>query len=710
MEQPPTRKFYLRNLDCASCAAKLENGLRRLPGVEEAVLNFATLTLRIRARDMALVHEAVRRTEPGVELIPVTETMSDPLSLPAYRFSREMVFLCAAAVLFGLYWTLEMMEWQPRWPAAIGLPAYAAYLLAGWNVLVGAARNLRRGAFFDENMLMTIATLGAIAIGAVSEAVAVMLFYKIGEMLQELAVTRSRRSVGALLAARPDRAMVRAAEGLRAVPPDQVSTGETIVIPPGEKIPLDGIVLSGHSQVDTSPLTGESMPKSVYPGETVMAGSINLSAALTVEVTKPFVASSIARILDLVRNATDRKANTEKLITTFARYYTPAVVLAAALIAVVPPLLIKEAAFATWVYRALVLLVISCPCALVISIPLSYFAGIGHASRQGILVKGSNFLDILARVKTVVFDKTGTLTQGVFEVEKVHGANGYTPDQVLAFAAAGELHSIHPLGTSIVKAYAAQGGQLDANEVTDHQILPGCGIRARWKGRSILVGNDALLHRENVPHAQCAVEGTVAHVTVDGLYAGYVIIGDQLKPFAREAMAELRANGVARLVMLTGDGAQVAEKVARQLGLDQYFAGLLPEDKLRHFTRIAKEGDPKGTTAFVGDGINDAPVLAGADVGVAMGALGSAAAIETADVVLMTDAPRKMAQAIAIARRTRRIVWQNIGLALGVKIVFVGLGAFGMASMWEAVFADMGTALAAVVNATRALGKIQSSS
>ena len=431
----------------------------------------------------------------------------------------------------------------------------------------------------------------------------------------------------------------------------------------------------------------------------MLAGAINLHAALTVRVTRLFRDSSIVKILDLVQNASARKARTERLITTFARYYTPAVVLAAALIALVPPLAMG-ADFRTWIYRALVLLVISCPCALVVSVPLGYFGGIGQASRRGILVKGSNFLDALAHVKTVVFDKTGTLTQGVFEVQKVVTANGHSPEQLLAFAAAAEIHASHPIGASIVRAFRDAGGKLDADSVADHAVLAGRGVRARWNGKNIVVGNDALLHLEGIAHEVCAVEGTVAHVTVDGKYAGHILIGDRLKPEAAQATKALRAQGVTHLAMLTGDNQCAAEQVAASLGLDRFEAGLLPEDKIRHLEQLMAEAHG-GKVVYVGDGINDAPVLARADVGVAMGGLGSDAAIETADVVLMTDSPAKLSEAIAIARGTRRIVWQNIFLALGVKAVFVVLGALGLADMWEAVFADMGTALLAVLNATR---------
>ncbi len=702
MHAATMKRYQVRNLDCAACAAKLENSLKKMEGVDDAVVDFAGLTLHIQARDTDRIQEMVRRIEPDVELIPITERAAPaPQATDRYRFKREMALLGVSLVLFLVHLLFEE-RLHAAWFGWEYLLVLAAYLPAGWNVWTAAFRTLRRGDFFDENVLMVIATAGALGIHALSEAVAVMLFYKVGELLQERAVARSRRSVGALLNARPQRATVQGLNGLEVVPPEQVAVGRTIVVRPGDKIPLDGVVIGGQSQMDTSPLTGESRPQSVRPGESVLAGAINLHAALTVRVTRLFRDSSIVKILDLVQNAAARKARTERLITTFARYYTPAVVLAAALIALVPPLA-TGADFRTWIYRALVLLVISCPCALVVSVPLGYFGGIGRASRRGILVKGSNFLDALAQVKTVVFDKTGTLTQGVFEVEKVVTANGYRPDELLAFAAAAEMHAHHPIGASIVRAFERSGGKLDANEIVDHVVLAGRGVRAEWHGRRIVVGNDPLLHQEGIDHEVCAVEGTVAHVTVDGHYAGHILIGDRLKPEAAQTIADLRAQGVTRLVMLTGDNPCAAGQVAASLHLDRFEAGLLPEDKVRHLEQLLAEAHG-GKVAYVGDGINDAPVLARADVGVAMGGLGSDAAIETADVVLMTDSPAKLAEAIAIARGTRRIVWQNIVLALGVKAVFVVLGALGLAGMWEAVFADMGTALLAVVNATRSWG------
>jgi len=700
-------RFLVKNLDCAACAAKIETGLKQTRGVEEAVLDFANLTLHLKAEDIAEAVAAVRRIDPGIELVAMDRRPAEAdlqSASEAQRRRKDAGLLAVAGFLFILHLVFEERFHASPWAWAEYLAALAAYLLAGWNVLAGAFRTIRRGDFFDENVLMVIATGGAFAIHALSEAVGVMLFYKAGELLQELSVSRSRRSIRSLLAVRPERAWVRTLSGWVEMHPEKVKTGEIILVKPGEKVPLDGKVITGASQLDTSPLTGESVPVSAAPGDAVLAGSVNLSAALTVRVGKPFLESSIAKVLELVQNAAARKARTEKFITSFARYYTPAVVLIAAGIAVLPPLLIPGAAFEVWIYRALVLLVISCPCALVVSIPLGYFGGIGRASRQGILVKGSNFIDALARVKTVVFDKTGTLTHGVFEVGKIITLNGYTEERLLTYAAAAEMHSDHPIGKSIVRALEEKGLRLDPAGVSDHAAIGGLGVSATYAGSRILVGSDSLLHKEEIGHDRCEFTDTVAHVVVDGEHAGYLLIGDRIKPDAAGAIERLRGCGVDRMIMLTGDNSCTAQHVAGVLGLDRFHAGLLPEDKVKMMEEILAESNGRGKVAFVGDGINDAPVLARADVGVAMGALGSDAAVETADVVLMTDSPAKMAEAVEIARKTRKIVWQNIILALGVKGVFIVFGAFGLATMWEAVFADMGTALAAVLNSTRTLG------
>jgi Cd2+/Zn2+-exporting ATPase len=699
-----TTSYIIKGLDCASCGLKIENAIKKLPGVTYASVDFANLRLHLRAADLERVRDEIKRIEPAVEILPAEHRSAKAEGPEAvFKPGRELVTLVVALLLFGVHAVLE-----ERFHASGGLIgdygiALAAYFLAGINIYVSAFKTIRRGDFFDENVLMVIATAGAIAIHALAEAVGVMIFFKTGEFLQNVAVERSRRSIRSLLASRPDTANLESAEGVRQVAPEQVQVGEVILVRPGEKVPLDGDVLSGQSSLDTSALTGESIPRSARMGDSLMAGMINLTASLKLRVTRPFNESSIAKVLELVENASARKAATEKFITRFARWYTPVVVAAAAGIAVLPPLFMAHADFETWIYRALVVLVVSCPCALVVSIPLGYFGGIGRASRRGILVKGSNFLDALSAIKTVVFDKTGTLTRGSFEVQEVVAKNGYEKDRLLEYAAIAEMHSNHPIAKSIVGKVSEMGLKLDSTAVSEHVDLPGRGVRAVAGGHEILVGSDALLHHHRIAHDVCVLEGTAAHIVIDGVYAGYVLIGDTLKADAKAAVSELRKIGIKRIEMLTGDNRCAAEVVAKGLGLDAFHAELLPEDKVRLLEGIKRAADHGGKLAFVGDGINDAPVIARADVGVAMGALGSDAAIETADVVLMTDSPLKIVEAVTIARQTRRIVWQNIFMALSIKILFVALGAMGMASMWEAVFADMGVSLAAVVNSTRVL-------
>jgi len=702
-----TERFNVKNLDCAACAGKIENGLKAADGVDDAVLDFASLTLHVKATDTFRIIEEVRKIEPNVELVPKSEKSaafeSDKES-GHINFKTELVILIAAAALFILQLVFEDWFHQKNYKTLEIVIVVTAYLLAGWNVLLGAFKTIRRGTLFDENVLMVIATGGAMAIHAYSEAVGVMMFYKVGELLQNLAVTRSRRSIRALLAARPDTAVLKTPDGYREVAPESVGVGELILIKPGEKIPLDGEIITGNSQLDSSALTGEFVPLNAKPGDTVLAGQINKHSALTVRVSRPFSESSISKVMDLVENATARKAKTEKFITTFARYYTPAVVLIAAGIAFIPPVA-TGASFQAWIYRALLLLVISCPCALVVSIPLGYFGGIGRASRRGILVKGSNFIDALAAVKTVVFDKTGTLTRGVFEVKEVVNLNGFSADQLLEFAAAAELNSNHPIATSIITAFNGDGRKLNSAMVVEHTEISGQGVRARYGDHSVMIGNDSLLHLESIDHPKCDFDGTVAHIVVDGKYAGYITIGDEIKPDAENALKVLRQQGVEHIAMLTGDNTRAAKHIASRLPIDSFYADLLPEDKVTMFEKLSREHRGEGKIAFVGDGINDAPALARADVGVAMGALGSDAAVETADVVLMNDSPMKMPEAVSIAQHTRRIVWQNIALAFTIKGIFILFGTMGMATMWEAVFADMGTALAAVANSTRIIGK-----
>ncbi len=705
-EEMTLEKFNVKGLDCAACAARIEQGLNGLDGVETAVLDFASLTLHVKTSSVTRVLHAVNKIEPQVQLLPKSEKRSEEDFSgfeASIKFRKDLTWLILAGLLFvfqllGKDW-LHGNDLKGLEVAVVA----TAYLLAGWNVLWNAFRTVRSGHYFDENVLMVIATVGALAIHAYSEAIGVMIFYKIGELLQERAVAGSRRSIAGLLAARPDRAFVQSGNGYREMAPESVNIGEQLLVKPGEKVPLDGDVVSGNSHLDTSVLTGESVPVSVKPGDAVLAGQINQTEALVIRVSRLFKESSIAKVMDLVENATARKAQTEKFITRFARYYTPAVVLMAAMIAFVPPWILPEASFKTWIYRALVLLVISCPCALVISIPLGYFAGIGMASRKGILVKGSNYIDALADVDTVVFDKTGTLTQGVFEVIEIVPHNGYSKDQVLRYAAAAETQSNHPIATSILEAFFRAGLELDAGEITQHTNMAGQGVKARYGPYEIMVGNDHLLHKKAIDHDRCEFDNTVVHVVVANQYAGYITIGDNLRMDAALAIERLRKLGVGKIAMLTGDNRCAAEAVSKKLHIDRVHADLLPEDKVKYFERIKNQNKKGGKIAFVGDGINDAPVIARADVGFAMGALGSDAAIETADVVLMQDSPLKVAEAIEIAQKTRQIVWQNIGFVFLIKGVFIVLGSMGMASMWEAVFADMGTALVAVFNSTRIL-------
>ncbi|MCF2148665.1 cadmium-translocating P-type ATPase [Desmonostoc muscorum LEGE 12446] len=605
-------------------------------------------------------------------------------------------------VIFSLYAPGVIFEYQLHNTLySIGeyLVFIPAYLLSGWSVLKTAGRNILRGRIFDETFLMTVATLGAIAIHKLPEAVGVMLFYKIGELFQDVAVSRSRNSIKALLEIRPDYANIQTEQGLKKVSPDTVNIGDIIIVKPGEKIPLDGEIIEGNSQVDTSALTGESVPRTVKLGETVLAGTINKIGVLSIKVTKLFDESSIAKILDLVQNAKSKKAETEKFITKFARYYTPIVVFTSLAVALLPPLFISGATSSEWIYRALVLLVISCPCGLVISIPLGYFGGVGGAAKRGILVKGSTFLDTLNIVKTVVFDKTGTLTKGVFQVSEIVAYNGFIEKELLELAAKVESHSNHPIAQSICNAY---GDKIDASDVRDYEEIAGYGIRAKVENKVVIAGSDRLLHKEHIYHDTCLVEGTVIHLAVDNIYAGYIVIADEVKEDARQAIQTLKKMGM-KTVMLTGDNQAIASRIAQQLGIDIYEAELLPEEKVNAIEKLLSTADKHSKVAFIGDGINDAPVIARADVGIAMGGLGSDAAIETADIVIMTDAPSKVAEAIQIARKTRQIVWQNIGFALAIKGVFIGLGILGVATMWEAVFADVGVAMLAILNATRAM-------
>lgn len=615
------------------------------------------------------------------------------------RPRRELAFIIPALLILvcGLVFRRPLEATPYAW--AEYLVFLTAYLLAGWQILLTAARNILHGKFFDEYFLMTVATLAAVFIGDLPEAVGVMLFFKVGEFFQDLSIRRSRRSIAALLQVRPDAANLETPDGLKTVSPETVEIGATIIVRPGERVPLDGEIISGDSMVDTAALTGEAVPRGVHAGDTILAGFVNQGGLLRVRVTRRFGESSVSRILELVQNAAARKARTEKFITVFARYYTPAVVAGAVAVAVIPPLVIAGATFAEWIYRAAVLLVISCPCALVISIPLGYFGGIGGASRHGILIKGAQYLDVLARVKTAVFDKTGTLTRGVFKVIDIVPCNGYNRDELLELAAAAEAHSNHPIARSVMEAC----GGIDLGDITAYGELSGYGVRAEYGGHTVTACNDRYLHEEDIEHEVCDVGGTAVHIAVDGKYAGYLVIADEVKADAAAAIDALKDLGIRRTVMLTGDNTAVARTVAARTGVDEFLAELLPEDKVAAVERLEREAGRGEKIAVVGDGINDAPVIARADVGIAMGALGSDAAIESADVVIMTDHPSKLAEAVRRARRTRAIIWQNIFFALGVKAAFIALGIAGLATMWMAVFADVGVTLLAVFNAARAL-------
>ncbi len=610
------------------------------------------------------------------------------------RKQKKMLYrILAASVLFVV--SLLLPVTGPARLAVFLIP----YLVIGWDVLWKAVRNIKNGQVFDENFLMCVATIGALIIGEFPEAVAVMLFYQVGELFQNVAVSRSRQSISALMDIRPDYANMERDGQLVQVDPEAVAVGETIVIKAGERVPLDGTVLEGASALDTAALTGESLPRDVAPGDEVISGCVNLSGLLHVKVSKPFGQSTVARILDLVENSSEKKAQAEHFITKFARYYTPIVVFAALALAVIPSALTGQ--WGVWVPRALNFLVVSCPCALVISIPLSFFGGIGGASRQGILVKGSNYLEALAQAGIVVFDKTGTLTQGKFSVTAVHPEEGMAGSELLKLAALAEQFSTHPISRSIVDAW---GGTLQQDRVTGVEEIAGHGVRAVIDGRQILAGNWKLMDRENIPITSNHDHlGTIIHVAVEGRYAGHLVIADQPKETSAQAVAGLKAAGVRQTVMLTGDAERTAQAVADGLKLDKYYAQLLPADKVERVEELLAEKSPKEKLVFVGDGINDAPVLSRADIGVAMGALGSDAAIEAADIVLMDDDLLKLTAAVRIARKTLSIVRQNVVFALGVKLLVLILSAAGLANMWAAVFADVGVSVLAILNASRML-------
>lgn len=574
-----------------------------------------------------------------------------------------------------------------------------SYIIVGGDVVKRAVKNIFKGQVFDENFLMSIATIGAFFIGEYPEGVAVMLFYQVGELFQSYAVGKSRKSIASLMDIRPDYANVKKGDGLVKVDPDEVQIGDIIVIKAGEKIPLDGKVIEGSSMIDTSALTGESVPREVEVGSDILSGCININGVITAEVTKEFGESTVSKILDLVENASSKKSNSEQFITKFARYYTPVVVIIAVFLAIIPPLVIDGATFSDWIYRALAFLVVSCPCALVISIPLSFFGGIGGASKKGVLVKGSNYLEALAETEIVVFDKTGTLTKGVFNVQEIH-PEGVSKEELLELTAHAESYSNHPISLSLKRAYSKE---IDNGRISDVEEISGHGVIATVDGKKVMAGNIKLMKMMDIPYFKGELIGTIVHVAVNNKYIGYIVIADEVKEDSAQAIKELKAANIKQTVMLTGDNKSIGSKVAKELGLDKVYAELLPADKVEKLEELFSQKSKKGKLAFVGDGINDAPVLARADIGIAMGGLGSDAAIEAADVVIMTDEPSKIATTMKISKKTLKIAHQNIVFAIGIKIIVLILSAFGITTMWAAIFADVGVTIIAVLNAFRAL-------
>jgi len=574
-----------------------------------------------------------------------------------------------------------------------------SYIIVGGDVVKRAVKNIFKGQVFDENFLMSIATIGAFFIGEYPEGVAVMLFYQVGELFQSYAVGKSRKSIASLMDIRPDYANVKKGDELVKVDPDEVQIGDIIVIKAGEKIPLDGKVIEGGSMIDTSALTGESVPREVEVGSDILSGCININGVITAEVTKEFGESTVSKILDLVENASSKKSNSEQFITKFARYYTPVVVIIAVFLAIIPPLVIDGATFSDWIYRALAFLVVSCPCALVISIPLSFFGGIGGASKKGVLVKGSNYLEALAETEIVVFDKTGTLTKGVFNVQEIH-PEGVSKEELLELTAHAESYSNHPISLSLKRAYSKE---IDNGRISDVEEISGHGVIATVDGKKVMAGNIKLMKMMDIPYFKGELIGTIVHVAVNNKYIGYIVIADEVKEDSAQAIKELKAANIKQTVMLTGDNKSIGSKVAKELGLDKVYAELLPADKVEKLEELFSQKSKKGKLAFVGDGINDAPVLARADIGIAMGGLGSDAAIEAADVVIMTDEPSKIATTMKISKKTLKIAHQNIVFAIGIKIIVLILSAFGITTMWAAIFADVGVTIIAVLNAFRAL-------
>ena len=695
------KEYLLEGLECSGCAAKIESAVKKAEGISSASLNpvNSKLTVEIDGNFPDNLHaeisKIVHKYEPEVRVLEKSAPAKQPADDSAGKLKSLWLITGTAAFLAGMLFQHGIGTETGEY-IALALFAFS-YLLTGLKVLIRMVRNIAKGLIFDESFLMGVATLGAVFVGEYSGAAAVMVFYQVGEFFQELAVAKSKRNIAALMDIRPDYANLQIDGRLSRVSPENVNIGDVIVVKPGEKIPLDGIVTDGWALLDTSSLTGESVPRKASVSDKVLSGCINQNGVLTVEVTQTFGESTVSKIIDLVENAAEKKAVVETFITKFARYYTPVVMALALLIAVVPPLLFDGAWF-DWIYRSLVLLIIACPCALVLSIPLGFFAGIGAASGKGILVKGGNYLEALAGLDVVVFDKTGTLTKGVFKVTSLLPANGFSESELLESAAFAESFSSHPIALSIINEY---GKEIDKDGISQYVEIAGHGVSVYAHGKAILAGNEKLMDVNGIGYPENNDFGTKVYVAIDNVYAGCVIIADEIRADSGAAISGLKALGVRKTVMLTGDVPAVARAVANETRIDEAYAGLLPWEKVERVQLLKEQMQPGKALAFVGDGVNDAPVLAMADVGVAMGGLGSDAAIEAADIVLMTDEPAKLVEAVKVARFTNRIVWQNIIFALGVQIVFLFLGTMGVASIWEAIFADVGVSLIAVMNTWR---------
>ena len=705
----------IEGLDCPNCAAKVERKINTLEGIKEATVDFLGKKIVVLADEISenelveLIQTEVDKIEDGVKVF-VPKVQAGESSSEEEDTGKIKKKLLIGGVLFVLGIFVPKTLFIPK--LAVFL---VSYLVIGGDVLLSAFKNILNGQVFDENFLMAIATIGAFAIGEYPEGVAVMLFYQLGELLQGIAVNNSRKSIVSLMDIRPDYANIKVGEGIKKVSPEEIKVGEIIVVKPGEKVPLDGKIVKGASTFDTSALTGESLPREAKAGDDVLSGFINKNGLIEIQVAKVFSESTVSKILYLMENAGSKKSKTENFITKFARYYTPAVVITALIVAIFPPLLIQGATFSDWIYRALIFLVVSCPCALVISIPLGFFGGIGGASRHGILIKGTNYLEVLNDLESVVMDKTGTLTKGIFKVTEVNAENNIkindfennktelTKPLLLKYAAHIEKFSNHPIAQSIVAEYENSVSKVDENVVKDFEEISGFGIKVNINNHQFLAGNSKLMNLENITFDKKENLGTAIYLAADGKYIGNILISDEVKEDSARAIKGMKENGVKEIVMLTGDNEAISKNIAEKLGIDKVFTELLPNEKVEKLEEIYKTKSEKGKVAFVGDGINDAPVLARADLGIAMGGAGSDAAIEAADVVIMNDEPSKIVTAIKIAKKTKEIVWQNITIAFAVKIVVMALGLFGDATMWEAVFADVGVALLAVLNATRVL-------